>query len=297
MKGVAMKTISIFRLTLVAFAIAMMVVLTTTHGQRKSGVRRKSTPPKENAQSRAGRSYEENINGTVLEMVLIPAGTFLMGSPDSEEQRGSEEGPQHQVSVPQFYMGKYEVTQAQWRAVMGKNPSWFKGDNLPVEQVSGDDAEKFCKQLSELTGKEYRLPTEAEWEYACRAGTTTPFAFGSSLSSNQANFAGDNPYGRAVKGVDRRKTTPVGSFQPNAWGLYDMHGNVWEWCQDTWHESYDGAPTDGSAWERDAKPYRMVRGGSWDTSGVTLRSAYRHWISPYNDLWSTFGFRVVASAR
>jgi formylglycine-generating enzyme required for sulfatase activity len=238
-----------------------------------------------------------------IEMVLIPVGTFMMGSPDSEAGRVIAEGPQHQVSVQSFYLGKYEVTQAQYKAVMGTNPSNFKGNNLPVENVSWDDATEFCRRLSQMTGKEYRLPSEAEWEYACRAGTTTPFAFGSSLSSDQANFDGNYPYdssypyGGAAKGVYRDKTTPVGSFAPNNFGLYDMHGNVWEWCQDYWHENYNEAPTDGSAWlSGGEQQYRVIRGGSWGRYGVVLRSAYRDGGIP-TDGSNYTGFRVVAVSR
>lgn len=242
------------------------------------------------------QSFSENLNGATLEMVLIPAGTFTMGSPDSEASRSNDEGPQHRVTLPQFYMGKYEVTQAQYQAVMGTNPAIFKGDNRPVENVSWNDATEFCRKLSQMTGKEYRLPTEAEWEYACRAGTTTPFAFGSSLSSEQANFNGNYPYGGAAKGVYRQQTTVVGSFQPNGFGLYDMHGNVWEWCVDYWHENYNGAPVDGSGWWSGGNSNRRVmRGGSWNYYGYVCRSAYRTISAP--DFGSNYGLRVVAIAR
>jgi serine/threonine-protein kinase len=171
-------------------------------------------------------------NSIGMEMVYVPAGSFIMGS----ENGDSDEKPMHRVTISSgFYMGRYEVTQAQWQAVMGTNPSDFKGcDNCPVEQVSWDDAQEFIRQMNARgDGYTYRLPTEAEWEYACRAGTTTAFAYGDLLSSEQANFDGKHPYGGASKGVYRQKTTLVGSFQPNAFGLYDMHGNVWEWCQDS----------------------------------------------------------------
>src|SRR5262249_42416541 len=180
-------------------------------------------------------------------MVTVPSGVFLMGTPSSAKRKMTE-GPQHNVSVPSFAIGKYEVTQAQWRAVMGNNPSKYQGDDLPVESVSWYDAKEFCRKLSQMTGKEYRLPSEAEWEDACRAGSTTPFSFGSSLSSTQANFDGKVPYGAARKGVYLGQTTTIGSYSPNAWGIYDMHGNVMELCEDVIHESYKGAPTDGSAW-------------------------------------------------
>jgi formylglycine-generating enzyme required for sulfatase activity len=229
-------------------------------------------------------------------MVLIPAGTFTMGSPDSEEGHFKDEGPQHRVTVQGFYIGKYEVTQEQYQAVMGTNPSEFNGNNRPVERVSWNDAVEFCRKLSQMTGRKYRLPTEAEWEYACRAGTTTPFAFGSSLSSDQANFNGGYPYGDAAEGVYQNKTMSVGSFQPNAFGLYDMHGNVWEWCEDYYHSSYVGAPTNGSAWLSGDSSDRVLRGGSWSLYAPFLRSAFRNRNgSGIRDL--NGGFRVVAVSR
>lgn len=277
---------------------------------------RKSTPPARasppaKTTPRQAQSFSESLSGVVLEMVLIPAGTFTMGSSDSET--GPSEGPQHRVTVKSFYMGKYEVTQAQWRAVMGGLPpamadldSKFKGDRLPVMRVSWNEAVEFCRKLSQVTGREYRLPTEAEWEYAARARTTTPFAYGSSLSSEQANFDGDRPYGGAAKGVDRKQTIPVGSFQPNGFGLYDMHGNVWELCQDYSHPDYNGAPTNGSAWMKDGNSnYRIVRGGSWETAASACSSAFRMTISPntyiliagFQPVGSAIGFRVVASTK
>ncbi|NEP63642.1 MAG: formylglycine-generating enzyme family protein, partial [Symploca sp. SIO2G7] len=181
-------------------------------------------------------------NGVTLEMVCVPEGDFLMGAPKSEaEHANSSEGPQHRVQVSAFYMGKFPVTQAQWEAVtklkkieidLQSEPSYFKGDNLPVEQVSWFEAVEFCQRLSRYTGKSYRLPSEAEWEYACRAGTTTPFCFGESISTEQANYDGNYTYGNGKKGKYRKKTTPVGNLSANSFGLYDMHGNVWEWCQD-----------------------------------------------------------------
>ncbi len=210
------------------------------------------------------RYYTEDLSGgVVLEMIEITGGTFLMGSPPSEVRREGDEGPQHQVTVPTFYIGKDEVTQAQWQAVMGNNPSNFKGSNLPVENVSWSDAVEFCKRLSQNTGREYRLPSEAEWEYACRAGTTTPFAFGETITADLVNYNG-NPYGGAPKEKSRGRTIPVGSLDvANRFGLYDMHGNVWEWCQDMYHVNYDGVPTDGTAWERGEDIRRILRGGAW----------------------------------
>ncbi len=171
--------------------------------------------------------FVENLgNGITLEMVDIPAGSFLMGSPESENGRSSSESPQHIVNVPAFSMGKFEVTQEQYQQIMGKNPSNFKGLKLPVEQVSWNDAVEFCQKLSQKTGRKYRLPSEAEWEYACRAGTTTPFHFGATITSELANYYGTDVYASESKGESRGQTTNVGTFPPNAFGLYDMHGNV-----------------------------------------------------------------------
>lgn len=200
-----------------------------------------------------------------------------------------------------FYMGKFEVTQAQWQAVMGTNPSSFKDcGNCPVDGVSWQDAQEFLDKLNDANdGFRYRLPTEAEWEYACRAGTATTFAFGDSLSSDQANFDGRSRYRGASAGPYRAKTTPVGSFQPNAWGLYDMHGNVWEWCADVGHDNYDGAPSDGSAWLSGGNSGRRVlRGGGWSTphTAVDQRSANRISLTPQTH-YSDDGFRIVAVPR
>ena len=202
-----------------------------------------------NTKRHEARYQTEDLgNGVLLEMVYIPGGTFMMGAPKNEEGRSSDEGPQHKVTIKPFLMGKYPITQAQWIAVMGKNPSHFKGDNRPVESVSWHDGVEFCKRLFDKTGKAYRLPSESEWEYACRAGTTTPFYFGETITTDLANYNGKYTYASGPKGVYRGETTEVGSFPPNAFGLYDMHGNVWEWCADLGHDNYDGAPTDGSAW-------------------------------------------------
>ncbi|HEX8843178.1 MAG TPA: bifunctional serine/threonine-protein kinase/formylglycine-generating enzyme family protein [Pyrinomonadaceae bacterium] len=239
------------------------------------------------------QTITESLNGVKLEMVLVPGGTFMMGSPEGVGY--NSERPQHTVTVRAFYMSKYEVTQAQYKALMGINVSEFQGDDLPVENVSWDFAKDFCDRLTQVTGRKYRLPTEAEWEYAARAGTTTAFSFGNSLSSDQANFDGNSPYGDAPKGVYRRYTTPVGSFAPNGFGLYDMHGNVWEWCEDTYHNNYTGAPRDGSAWIG-GPALRVVRGGSWISNGDSLRSAIREREAQKNESPSV-GFRVVAVER
>jgi formylglycine-generating enzyme required for sulfatase activity len=215
-----------------------------------------------------------------ISMAEIPGGSFLMGSPEGEGE--DDEYPQHLVEVPSFWMGVYPITQAQYQAVVGTNPSYSKGDTLPVESVSWDDAVEFCEKLSQLTGRPYRLPSEAEWEYACRAGTTTPFHFGEELTHEQANF-------------NSKQTSPVGIYPPNNFGLYDMHGNVWEWCQDVWHDNYDGAPTDGSAWLTEGDDCRIIRGGSLNFSPVLCRAPSRDYGSPGVRDYD-LGFRVVCSA-
>ncbi|WP_242030278.1 formylglycine-generating enzyme family protein, partial [Microcystis wesenbergii] len=231
--------------------------------------------------------FTENLpNGLTLEMVGLPAGQFLMGSPDSDPDAESWEKPQHQVQVNSFAIGKYPVTQAQYQAVMGTNPSGFENNpQNPVEQVSWDDAQAFCQKLSQITGKTYRLPTEAEWEYACRAGTTTRYYFG-----DDANQLGDYAW---YSGNSQQTTHPVGQKRPNAFGLYDMHGNVWEWCEDNWHNSYQNAPSDGSAWLIKDNDYQIVRGGSWYGLPNLCRSAYRNFNYRRGNIVNYFGFRVV----
>jgi formylglycine-generating enzyme required for sulfatase activity len=206
----------------------------------------------------------------------------MMGSPENEKERLDREGPQHSVTVQPFWMGKYPITQRQWQAVMGSNPARFKGDNRPVEKISWHEAVEFCQRLSEKTGKTYRLPSEAEWEYACRAGTTTPFYFGESITTDLVNYDGNYPYASAPTGIYREETTEVGIFPPNAFGLYDMHGNVWEWCADPWHDNYNGAPTDGSVWQKADSGLFALRGGSWCNSARWTRAAYRDWYEPTN---------------
>jgi formylglycine-generating enzyme required for sulfatase activity len=222
-------------------------------------------------------------DGVELQMVSIPTGSFLMGSKTFESSQ-----PIHKVTLKPFYMGKYQVTQAQWKVVMGNNPSQFKGDDLPVETVSWDDAKEFCKKLSEKTGREYRLPSEAEWEYAARAGSTGDYCFGNNLNllSEYAWFdenSGD-------------KTHPVGQKKPNAWGLYDVHGNVWEWCDDVWHDDYQDAPDDGSAWMTGESPHQLLRGGSWRSSPDFARAVSRVYGLPINR-HLRLGFRVVGVMR
>jgi formylglycine-generating enzyme required for sulfatase activity len=239
---------------------------------------------------------ELDLGGVALRMVLIPSGEFMMGSPNNEAQRdNNDEGPVHRVHIARpFYMGIHEVTQEQWQAVMGSNPAGFKGPKNPVENVSWDDCQEFCKKVSQKTGLTLRLPTEAEWEYACRAGTTTPFYFGETISTEQANYDGNYTYGNGRKGEDRQRTTPVGSFAPNAFGLYDMHGNVLEWCQDWYGEDYYGKSPAEDPQGPESGQYRVRRGGAWLNGPGYTRSANRSWSTPGN--WNSyFGFRAVVS--
>jgi formylglycine-generating enzyme required for sulfatase activity len=240
----------------------------------------------------------------------------MMGSPDGEIDSYRSESPQHEVTVQTFFLGKYPITQAQWRWVadlpqveceLKADPAYFKpenDENLPIEQVEWWDAQEFCARLSEYTGRNYRLPSEAEWEYACRARTTTPFHFGETISSEVANyFAQDwehegrtypGKYAAGKLGEYRKKTTSVGLLKAaNNFGLYDMHGNVWEWCLDHWHDNYEGAPIDGSAWlSTNEKPRYVARGGSWNSIPRNCRSAARFNSNPENSS-DNIGFRVV----
>ena len=244
-------------------------------------------------------ALEDLGGGVSLPLVRIPAGEFVMGSPDAEQGRSSDEGPQHRVRLREFWMGQTPITQAQWRAVMGTNPSEFKdqldSDQRPVERVNWREAMAFCRQLADRTGRDYTLPSEAQWEYACRAGTTSPFAFGGTITPELANYDGNYTYAGSPKGVYCEQTTAVGAFPANAWGLQDMHGNVWEWCLDHWHGSYASPPGDGSAWvdsEDKNNAKRLLRGGSWSNDPRHCRSAFRPLIQP-DDAYSYVGFRVV----
>jgi formylglycine-generating enzyme required for sulfatase activity len=243
-----------------------------------------------------------------LEMVAIPSGKFMMGSPESEHDSGEDKGyqresPQHEVTVQPFFIGKYPITQSQWRVIadtpqiereLKPDPSKFtKIDNRSVERVSWEEAVEFCQRLSRETGRDYRLPAEAEWEYACRAGTTTPFYFGKTITGNLANYDSEVTYLQEREVKRQAKTTPVDDFLPNAFGLYDMHGSVWEWCLDNWHSNYEGAPTDGSAWLSNEDNVRqVVRGGSWLHAPHNCRSASRYYFTlDYRN--NGTGFRVV----
>jgi formylglycine-generating enzyme required for sulfatase activity len=267
-----------------------------------------------------------------LTLLWIPPGRFWMGSPETEPERRDSEGPQHLVQLQGFFMSQTPITQAQWREVAGwkegpgeqwgremkTDPSRFQSkewpeenevrllqgesntDQRPVELVSWEDAMEFCYRLSKRTGRTYTLPSEAQWEYACRAGTTTPFCFGDMISSELANYDGNYAYANGSKGIYREQTTPVGMFPANSWGLHDMHGNVWEWCLDEWRDSYEGAPTDGRAWgdaaegekSKESVKAKLLRGGSWNDYPWFCRSAYRNLDHPVNSIIS-IGFRVV----
>ncbi len=241
---------------------------------------------------RKNKAYRQELPGGVdLWLMLIPPGEFMMGAPKDEPDSSISERPQHQVQVSQFMMGQTPVTQAQWRSVVQNiakvdrdltpNPSRFEGDNRPVERVSWEDAVEFCNRLSQLTGMHYKLPSEAQWEYACRAGTETAYHYGHQLTDELAN------YGNKIK-----ETTDVKSYPANRWGLYDMHGNVWEWCEDDWH-SYTEDPTDDHAWldsGANKDKNKMLRGGSWIVNPRHCRSAYRGRSREYRDF--NIGFRV-----
>ena len=257
-------------------------------------------------------------NSIGMKLTLIPAGKFLMGSPEAEKERDPEE-LQHEVVITKpFYMGVYLVTQGQYAKVIGKSPSFFKeSPDHPVEQVPWSDRNKqpssaltFCKNLSELpeekkAGRSYRLPTEAEWEYACRAGTTTVYNCGDALSSKQANFNGNYPYGGAPKGPNLKKTAQVGSYPPNAWGLYDMHGNVWQWCSDWYDPDYykkspkedpKGPPQGVLTTGFENEYFVVVRGGCWLDEGRGCRAAFRFRFQPA-EAYRLVGFRVVCDVK
>jgi formylglycine-generating enzyme required for sulfatase activity len=224
------------------------------------------------------------------EMVIIPAGEFQMGSPAGERNRDSSEGPRHPVTIKApFALGRTTVTQAQWVAVMGRNPSHFKGDDRPVENVSWNDVQVYLQRLTDRTGRTYRLPSEAEWEYAARAGKATSYPWGNDIGTGNANCEG------CGSRWDGRQTAPVQSFDPNRFGLYDMAGNVWQWTDDCWQGDYQAAPADGSARTGRADCPRALRGGSWGNASGFARSAARiRFAQDFRFL--TLGFRVRADA-
>ncbi len=254
-----------------------------------------------NTKQKIGRSYIEtlgNFQGKPigLEMVYIPAGKFFIGSPTSETERSAEESPRHGINISPFFISRFPITQRQWKVLMDNNPAIFIGNgDRPVESVSWDDVRGFCQKLIERSGKPYRLPSESEWEYACRAGTLTAFCFGETIAANLATYNGSMPYKYAPQGESSASTTEVGSFPANAFGLHDMHGNVWEWCEDNWHDDYDLLPKDGSAWTQGGDlSCRVVRGGSWRDPAHYCRSAKRS-KNPTNQGDRCTGFRIAVT--
>ena len=270
--------------------------------------------------SRHWAHREQLAEGVALTMLRIPAGSFEMGAPETEAESSDQERPVHRVTLGEFLLGQTPVTQAQWRAVAQwqrlehedrelwpesldpdpvtklQYPEYFQAEQRPVVNVSWHDAMAFCQRLRLRTGKNYTLPSEAQWEYACRAGTTTPFHWGATIGTELVNYDGTIVYGDGDKGENRRQTTDVARFPANPWGLHDMHGNIWEWCEDHWHDNYKGAPEDGRAWigeeaKEDQQKSRLLRGGSWGFRPALCRSACRNDRHP--DVHDGFiGFRV-----
>ena len=281
----------------IAYSFSQLDKVEQAQPQREQEKVRERSRPQEKLEPQL---VEDLGKGVSLDMVRIPGGTFQMGSPTG--QGDDNERPQHSVTVPPFFIGKYPITQAQWRAVaalppviisLDPNPSNFKGDSRPVEQVYWDEAVEFCRRISDFTGHQYRLPSEAEWEYACRAGTTTPFHFGETLTPRLARCKANLAI--ALSTMFNGETAPVGSYSPNSFGLYDMHGNVWEWCADDWHENYASSPPDGSAWiTGENYKKRLCRGGSWYCDPEYCRSACRSNRYP-NTRSYDIGFRVVCA--
>ncbi|MDF5706428.1 MAG: formylglycine-generating enzyme family protein [Nostoc sp. S4] len=255
-----------------------------------------------------GHNYylgEDLGNRVTLEMVYIPGGEFWMGSPESEGKQYSNERPQHKVTLKPFLIGKYPITQAQWREVatlpevrqsLKLRPSRNGGKSHPITQISWFEAVEFCDRLSQKTGKHYHLPSEAEWEYACRAGTRTPFHFGETITSDLVNYDGRYSYASERKGIYRETTTPVGSFQvANFFGLFDVHGNVWEWCLDHWHENYNNALNNRDTWQDCSNNQtRVMRGGSWRNDPHLCRSSSRLQKNA-SEMSNHIGFRIICS--
>ena len=242
--------------------------------------------------SHTAEQFTEVLGNDIgLDMLIIPAGVYQMGSP--RDTGNSDERPQHLVRIKSFMMSKILTSQAQWKAIMGKLPPCrFKGDSLPVERISWSDAQNFCQRLSSKTGRNYGLPTETQWEYACRAGTTTLFSFGESITSDVANFNGEHTFREEPRGIYFHATNEGGKFPPNAFGLFDLHGNLWEWCADNWLEDYISSPRDGSSYQNKESRYRVARGGSWHEPPGLCRSASRlRRLASEADEFT--GFRVI----
>ena len=286
---------------LVAFGIVNCAGGGDAGAPAESSVRRAAAEAEERRLEewrRSGRLFRDC--DVCPEMVVVPDGTFMMGSPASEEGRYDDEGPLHVVRLRSFAMGVREVTFDEWGACVrgggcgGYRPDdegWGRGSH-PVINVSWEDAQAYVWWLSERTGAAYRLPSESEWEYAARGGTTTPFHTGATISTDQANYNGDEVYGSGRRGRYRERTTPAGTFAPNAFGLYDVHGNVMELVEDCLHDDYLGAPSDGTAWERGGDCLRVSRGGAWALNPVVARSAARY-LTFVDSRSREVGFRVA----
>lgn len=230
-------------------------------------------------------------SGISLDILIIPAGVFQMGSLAREGK--PDEQPRHLVTIKSFMLSKVLITQGQWKAVLGKLPPCrFKGDDLPVERVTWKDAQTFCERLSKQTGRNYHLPSETQWEYACRAGTITPFSFGDTITVDVANFNGEHTFRDEPRGFYFHSTSAGGKFPPNSFGLYDMHGNLWEWCADNWLDDYSASPRDGSSYQNKGSHYRAARGGSWHEPPALCRSASRLQVLE-TDADEFMGFRVA----
>jgi formylglycine-generating enzyme required for sulfatase activity len=301
------RSFNMFRTLLVAAVIVACSAMPALFAQQDSG--------KGKTTRKAGDVIENSIG---MKLAYIPPGEFMMGSPKSEQQQVlAEEGGaldvrnevKHKVQISKgFYLGVHTVTQEEYEKVMGTNPAWFRAGGggkdavagldtkrFPVEGASWDDAKEFCKKLSAKEGKTYRLPTEAEWEYACRAGTTTAFYFGDTISTDQANYPGVSVFGKGKKGENRKRTVKVGSFPANKWGLHDMHGNVWQWCEDWYDKDYYSKSPEIDPLNATKSFHRVVRGGSWAYDARTCRSAFRYWNEPESRFYY-LGFRVARSS-
>lgn len=270
----------------------------------------KSTLTKE-SQIYQAHYFTENLGNDIsLDLIIISGGQFLMGTSKKQILKLSgkfnsnnfhREQPRHLVTIKPFAISQTLITQAQWRQVAQFNqvkqdlplsPSYFQGDFLPVDQVNFEDTIEFCQRLSQASGRRYRLPTEAEWEYAARASSDTPFHFGETITSDLANYRATSVYDRETPGIYRQSSTPVNSFPPNAFGLYDIHGNLWQWCQDDWHDNYENAPARGDVWQSATNMTKVLRGGAWCCHPSSCRSAYRWYALPSTKV-DYIGFRIV----
>src|SRR5512142_2941261 len=242
----------------------------------------------------AEQCTEDLGNGLGLDLIVVPSGTFQMGS---RPNAGTpDEHPQHFVAIKSFMLGKFLVTQGQWKAIMGKLPPCrFKGDELPVERVSWEDVQRFCQKLARKTDRPYRLPSETEWEYACRAGTTSPFSFGETITIAVVRYNGMHTFRDEAPGQYPHVTSKGGTFPPNAFGLYDMHGNLWEWCADNWLDDYSSSPRDNNSYQNKDSRYRVARGGSWHEPPALCRSATRLKVLQ-TDADEVMGLRVACEA-